>query len=159
MILIADTSPLISLILTGKLSILDKLFGQYFIPKTVWDELNTHNEILNFKDDLLVLSSKIRQTQSFFIEISGIDKGETEAIILYKELNANLLLVDDKKARAIAELMDVKCTGTLAILYEAKQKGIVDNLKPIFQLFIDKKRHYSKIILNELLIRSKEELI
>ena len=89
MILIADTSPLISLILSEKLQIIELLFGDFFIPVGVWDELNSHNELNNYKKDLLFLSKKIKITQSFFIEISGIDKGETEAVIMYKELGTD----------------------------------------------------------------------
>jgi hypothetical protein len=41
-----------------------------------------------------------------------MDYGESEAITLYKELNANFLLIDDRKARLIAESMKVNCIGT-----------------------------------------------
>ncbi len=159
MVLIADTSPLISLIVSGKLNIIEEIFGEYYIPKGVWDELTSHNELSNYKDELKILSEKVKYTQSFFIEIGGIDKGETEAIVLYKELNADLLLIDDRKARKVAELLDVKCIGTLAVLFEAKEKGIVKELRTVFKLFIQKKRYFSKKILNELLKMSNENII
>ncbi len=127
MLLIADTSPIISLILINKLDILEKLFPDYIIPEAVWIELNSHNEIREFDVELKELSKRVKRVKNYF-SLSGIDVGETEAIILYKELNANYLLIDDKRARLTAESMDVKCIGTLAVLYKAKQKKMIKEL-------------------------------
>ncbi len=156
MILIADTSPLISLILVGQLNILEKIFGDYYIPQTVWDELQSHNEIKSYRNEINTLSTKIRKTSSFYLPISGIDKGETEAIILYKEMNADLLLIDDRKAREVAELLQIKCIGTLAILLRAKELELIHELKPIFKTFLENDRYYSRKLLNELLLKSSE---
>lgn len=156
MIVVADTSPLISLIIINKLTILEKIFGTFYIPKGVYDELKGHNEINLYKEELEYLATKVKSTQSVYIPISGIDKGETECIILYKELNADLLIIDDRKAREIAELLGMKCTGTLAILLKAKELNYIAELKPIFNTLLENSRYYSKKILNELLAKVGE---
>ena len=155
MLLIADTSPLISFILVEKLDILEKLFPNYIIPEAVWNELNKHNEIRNFDKELIKLSKKVRKIKNYF-PLSGIDVGETDAIILYKELKADFLLIDDKRARRTAEAMDINCIGALAVLYKAKQKKLIVELRPVFQQLINMKRFYSKSYLNLLLSKVKE---
>ncbi len=88
-----------------------------------------------------------------------MDKGESESIILYKELHADFLLIDDKKARKIAETLNVKCIGILGILATAKDKGIIEELKPIFESFLLNKRYYSINLLNAILLEKGEEII
>jgi len=61
-----------------------------------------------------------------------MDYGESESVILYKELNADFLLIDDKKARMIAENYNVNCIGTLGLLSIAKDKGLVTDLRSLF---------------------------
>jgi hypothetical protein len=62
-----------------------------------------------------------------------MDYGESESVILYEELNADYLLIDDNKARIIAESFDVKCIGSIGLLVIAKQKGLINGLRQIFE--------------------------
>ncbi len=57
--------------------------------------------------------------------IEGIDRGESEAILLHKELKADYLLIDDKKARQKAESLGINCIGTLGVLYLAHKKNLI----------------------------------
>ena len=159
MLLIADTSPLISLIIINKLDILKKLFPDFLLPLTVWEELDSHVQIKSFTKELNFLFQHVKIIKGNQLIIPGIDKGETEAIQLYIELGANVLLIDDKKARNIAELMDIKCIGTLALLTLAKRKGFVKTLKPLFNQLLKHKRYFSKKLLNELLLMNNEKEI
>jgi hypothetical protein len=45
-----------------------------------------------------------------------MDYGESESVILYQELNANYLLIDDQKARLMAESLGVNCIGSVGLL-------------------------------------------
>jgi len=60
-----------------------------------------------------------------------LDAGEAEAIALAIEVNAELLLMDDKIGRRIAQFLNVPCIGTVGVLLEAKAKGLVPAIKPI----------------------------
>ena len=88
-----------------------------------------------------------------------MDYGESESVILYKEITADFLIIDDKKARTIAESLNVKCVGTLGILYKAKKNGLIKELKPLFLELLSNKRFYSKKILNHLLVEANEDTI
>ena len=88
-----------------------------------------------------------------------MDYGESEAVILYKELNADYLLIDDKKGRKIAENFHIHCIGTIGILAIGKERGIVDELKPLFESFLRNKRYYSLKLLNLILRKFNEEEI
>ncbi|MGD1712441.1 hypothetical protein [Hydrocoleum sp. CS-953] len=50
----------------------------------------------------------------------NIHRGEAEAIILALELNADILLMDERKGRALAVSYNLKVIGLLGVLLEAK---------------------------------------
>ena len=144
MILIADSSALVAIAIVDKLEILDKLFGKVLIPRAVYDEITIENreeskKLSNYtKDRVEDISSKI----NFNITLG---RGESEAIILYKEKNADFLLCDDKKAKKFAQNFGINVVGSLGILLKAKDKGLIEEIKPLIailkssKVFIDDK--------------------
>ncbi len=88
-----------------------------------------------------------------------MDRGESESVILYKELQADFLLIDDNKARTIAQTLEVNCIGSIGLLIRAKQKGLIGALGPIFAYWLENKRYFSKRMLNKILNESGEEAI
>lgn len=73
-----------------------------------------------------------------------IDRGEAEAIVLSEELNADAVLIDDLKARRIAKLRGLSTIGTIGILLDAKERGIIGELRPLLDMLIKKKIRVSK---------------
>lgn len=49
-----------------------------------------------------------------------------------KELNADILIIDDKKAIKTAEYFGVNCVGSAGILLRAKELKYIDEIKPFF---------------------------
>ena len=60
-----------------------------------------------------------------------IHKGEAEAIALAKETGAGLIILDDNSARSTARSVGLNVVGTLALLRQAKVKGLVTELRPL----------------------------
>ena len=88
-----------------------------------------------------------------------MDSGESESVMLYKEMQADFLLIDDKKARSIAENFSVNCIGVIGLLAVAKDRGLIKELKPIFETFLSNKRFYSPELLNAILAKVGETKI
>ncbi len=60
-----------------------------------------------------------------------IDDGEAEAIALATEMDDVFVILDDKKARRVAQQIGLTVIGTVGILLRAKKKGIITHVKPI----------------------------
>ena len=60
-----------------------------------------------------------------------LGRGESEAIALAKEVKADLVILDDEKARKAAISEGLRITGLLAFLVQAKEKDIIKRVKPL----------------------------
>ncbi len=156
-IVIADSTSLISLIIVNKLDLIEKSLGEYFIPEAVWNELSNYS---NPNFDI----RKIPEINNHVIKIktknylhSIMDLGESEAVTLYNEMDADYLLTDDNKARQIAESIGVNCIGSIGILIKSKEKGLLFELRHIFKIWLKSGRFFSKNLLNQILKKYNEE--
>ena len=50
---------------------------------------------------------------------------------LYKELDSDILLIVDNRAKKYAVLNDVRVIGSLGILIKAKEQNHIDKIKPL----------------------------
>jgi predicted nucleic acid-binding protein len=123
-IILSDTSCLILLHKIQKLDLLEKLFGKIIITKEVKDEFSDYLpdffHIQNPKDPNY---HKILQT--------FLDKGEASVIALAVENEDCLLIIDDSKGRREAKALGIKITGTLGVLLLAKERKLIEELKPL----------------------------
>lgn len=155
-LVIADSGPIFSLALIDKLDLLDKLFDEVKIAQAIWIEISS-DKSKPFHDRIcLYFQDKVESIKGFNELTFVMDYGESESVILYKELQANFLLIDDKKARSIAENFGIKCVGTIGLLSIAKDKGFVSDLKSLFELFLHNHRYYSIDLLNAILLQKGE---
>lgn len=124
-LVIAGAGAIFSLAIIDKLEILDLLFDEIKISQGVWEEITLIKTTAFYKTIELYFEPKVNKIKGFNELTFIMDYSESESIILYKELNTDFLLIDDKKARNIAENFNVNCIGTLGILSSAKSKGII----------------------------------
>ncbi len=77
------------------------------------------------------LQEKVREVNMHdFIYLDGnTDAGETEAMLLYKQKSADMLLIDDRRGRRTAKINGINTIGSLGILFSAKQAGLVSKIK------------------------------
>ena len=158
-IVIADAGAIFSLALIGKLELLNQLFDEVKIPNAVWEEITLNKTTKYFKAIELFFKSRVDRINGFNELTFIMDYGESESIILYRELNADFLLIDDKKARDIAENFNISCIGTLGILSSAKSKGMIDELRPLFKIFLENGRYFSVKLLDSILEKHDESKI
>lgn len=131
MIVISDTTPIISLMKTGRLELLQKLFDVVYIPKAVYQEL-TENEafleeirIVQECEFLYVEEVDNEKSVTILRNFTGLDAGESEAIILADEKHSDVLLMDEYKGRQVARKMGITITGTIGILTQAFDEGML----------------------------------
>jgi len=96
MIVVADTSPINYLVQIEQVSILSRLYGRVLIPHAVFHEL-THPvappEVRDWAVSLPVWLEILTPQSS--LRLPRLDPGESEAIALALESNADFLLIDD----------------------------------------------------------------
>ncbi len=158
-VVIADTGALISLVHVGKVDLIEKVFGELYIAQAVWEELNDYENPFFEKSLLKELKNKVVAIKGSNHLNMIMDYGESESVILYEEVNADLLLLDDRRARQIAESLNVECIGSIGLLIMAKQKGFIKEMRPIFEECMKLRRYFSKKLLNAILLRIGESTI
>lgn len=129
MIVVSDTSPICYLLLINQISILQKLYEQVVIPQAVADELNAsesppvvQNWITNPADwlQIQIVSTSSRSG------LEKLDPGEREAVLLAEQIEAELIILDDKAGRQIASERGLRIIGLLGIVKDAAQFGLLD---------------------------------
>jgi predicted nucleic acid-binding protein len=138
-VIISDTSCLIILNNIGELDLLRRLYKTVTITQ---DILSEYGEKL--PDWIEVQQAKDHYRQQL-LEMQ-IDKGEASAIALALEINDNIVILDDWKARKLAERLGLSVTGTLGVIIRAKNTGIINSIKP----YLDKIRETNFRISEEL---------
>jgi predicted nucleic acid-binding protein len=128
-VVIADSSCLIGLSKIGKLQILHDLFGTVLIPEKVYQEVVVSGRGRPGAEEVKNASwIETRTVQNqlavrvFQLHLGG---GESEAISLAVECAADFLILDDLKARQIAEELGLSVVGTVAVLYKSSEKGLL----------------------------------
>jgi len=129
MIVIADTSPLNYLIQIKCDPLLPRLYGRIVVPSAVMRELSDPGAPAAVR---LWLSQapawlEVRSVADLpDAALADLDPGEREAIQLSQELQANLLLIDERVGRREAKRRGLRTTGTLAILLSAGERKLLD---------------------------------
>jgi predicted nucleic acid-binding protein len=124
--IIADTSCFIILTNINELELLHKVYGQII----------TTSEIATEYGQPLpewVIMLKVQNQHSQKLLETQIDKGESSAIALALETSNSIVILDDYKARKIAEQLGIIVTGTIGVIIKAKLKGIIPSIKPLLE--------------------------
>ncbi|MDR0926474.1 MAG: DUF3368 domain-containing protein [Ignavibacteria bacterium] len=61
----------------------------------------------------------------------NVDKGEASAIALALDTPNSTIILDDYKARKVAQTLGLKITGTIGVIVKAKLDGIIPSIKPL----------------------------
>jgi predicted nucleic acid-binding protein len=127
--IVADTTPLNYLVLIQAADILPSLYRRVLIPPAVKVELaheNTPAIVRAWISQPPLWLEVVNLKQPVDSALAHLDEGEREAISLASELQAALLLMDERDGVTIARHRGLKVIGTLATLDLAAVHGLVD---------------------------------
>ncbi len=134
MIVVCNSSVIISLSAIDKIYILWRIFDEIYVPTAVYHEVCIKGKSCVGSHELenAVRSGRIKVMKpknTLLVEslIGPLGRGEAEAIVLGIELSADYVCIDEKLARRKAEQLGVKVKGTLGILWEALKRGLISS--------------------------------
>jgi len=134
MIVVSNTTPLIGLAQIQRFDLLQRLFGEVYIPQAVYDEaVIAGREEGGAKREISSAAwiKTVNVTDRLAVEVllDEMDSGEAEVIVLARELRAEWVLMDEKKGRRKLSQMSINRIGTLGILLKAKQVGLLTEIR------------------------------
>lgn len=106
----------------GRLDLLPALLDPIFAPPAVNLEFGSQSALMNVQppsDVGMVAALRLL-----------VDPGESEAIVLAYEKGLRIIL-NDRKAREVAQRLGVPVTGTVGLLIKAKQEGVIAAVRPL----------------------------
>ncbi|MEE3313372.1 MAG: DUF3368 domain-containing protein [Treponema sp.] len=158
MIVVSDTTPLISLLKIGRIDLFERLFSTVHIPQGVFDELCANQNFLDEAEQIrdcpfIHIHDVNAQAVKLLQKATKLDLGESEAIVLADTINADLTILDDGKARRVAELEGMAITGTIGVLGKAFKSGFIssDEIKQCVEILRTNGRYFSENLLKYLL--------
>ncbi len=128
MSVISDTSPLCYLILIEQIDLLPQLHDQIIIPDVVQRELQTASAPI-------AVQQWMSQPPSWLMiqalnqppdpALNRLDPGEQAAIALAEQLNARLLLIDERYGRKVAQQRGLQIIGLIGLLDAAAAQALI----------------------------------
>ncbi|RKU36091.1 DUF3368 domain-containing protein [Candidatus Poribacteria bacterium] len=150
---ISNTTPLIGLSGLNYLPLLRDLYTEVWIPREVEKEFLAldeivYQEVLNSAPWIKVVDLTNPQSAAIY---QGIDDGEAEVFALAVEHDARLVLLDENKGRKKGKEIGLTVKGTVGVLQEAKEVGLIDVIKPLLIQLQDNGIHLSESLINNAL--------
>lgn len=151
MIVFSNTTPLIALASINQLDLLRAIFGRVHIVREVSDECVAGGKIL--VPDLAELPW-VEIVESTIPTVSGIllelDKGEKHTLDMARKMDADLVIIDERIGRNLAEYVGLKVTGTLGVLLKAKQTGLIPSFSAAATAMQANGIHYHPVLVEKL---------
>ena len=146
MIVVSNTTPLIGMAVSGHFDLLGRIFSKIYIPQAVFDEAvvfgrdegGARSEVSGA--DWIEIK-QVKDRLAVDVLLDELDLGESEVIVLAREIQADWVLMDEKKGRRKLAEMGVKKVGTVGILLKAKEIGMIPAIKP--ELILLRQRGFS----------------
>lgn len=131
---ICDTSPIQYLHQLELLHILPALSEGVVIPPAVVDEVAVGRASgVNLPDlkGLDWITVRRPASAAALPLVTDLGPGETEVLMLALESPEAVAVLDDALARQVAETLNLKLSGTLGLLIDAKRAGLISAVGPL----------------------------
>ena len=135
MIIVSNTTPLIGLATIGKFDLLRQLFNQIMIPEAVFREAVVYGREQGgarreVSEAAWIRTVAVHDRLAIDVLLDEMDLGEAETIVLAREINADWVLMDERKGRRKLDQLGLRKIGTLGILLKAKEVGSLSVIRP-----------------------------
>jgi len=135
---VSNATPLIYLARIGKLTLLQKIYNEIQIPPEVKIEVINQGKAEKYSDAYVIeealnqgwlkehkLTQENNKKAKALMEITGIDLGESQVIILAKQKKEKEALIDQSDVRKIAKHLGLDPRGTIYILITATKNNLI----------------------------------
>jgi len=140
--IVSDASPLITLAKIGRLELLPQLYRAIIVTSQVYAEVVSKGSGLAGSSEIANAKWIVRKAVDDAVKLStmqeefGLGIGEVSTILLGKELNADVLLVDEAKARKAAQRQGLSVLGCVGVLEDGFGRRLVADLPQIYRQLI-----------------------
>lgn len=135
---VSNATPLIYMARLGKLHLLKEIFTQIQIPLEVKIETVNRGKRKGYPDAYVIeqalnegwivtdsLTMEKMKKSEALAEMTGINIGEAQAIILSKQKGEELILIDQTNAREAARQLGLRPRGTIFIILTAAKRRLI----------------------------------
>jgi len=139
-VIICNSGPLIALAGIHYLELLRDSYRAVSIPDAVYQEVTSSSGLAGAQriKECSWIYREVVETLPDRVLMNELGRGEAEVIALALKKQAHKVLIDERKARRIAELYyGLSVIGTGGILLGAKRKGCIDAVRPLMQKMRD----------------------
>ncbi len=138
---------------------LEKIYGKIIVPFAVYNEIENgihkpYYQDLKLIDWIEILEINNPNSKDYFIDL---DEGEAEVLILSKEQNADLVIMDEIMGRRYAKQLGFNLTGTIGILLKAKEDGFIKSIKESLTELVEKGSWLNPKLISKALKLEEEE--
>ncbi len=141
MIVILNSSPLVASGRVQQLHLFQRLFGTIYIPATVYQETVTQG------NNPIQQQAIVQAIEEKFIEVVSpasehtfsrkLHPGERDVLNMALEIKADLLIIDDRKARNEARELGFAVNYTSTIVKAAEKRGCINSYQILMNTLKD----------------------
>lgn len=139
MIVVSNSTPLITLAKVGYFDLLQKLFTEITVSPEVWNEVVVRGAGLagsreaSQVDWINVRAVADSASLNEWRNAHNLGAGELSTILLARELRASVALIDERKARRLATSHGLAVSGSIAVVESGYRKKYVSDLREVYQ--------------------------
>ena len=158
--IIGNATPLIAFARIGQLQLMRKVIRQLVIPSAVAEEVTNYRGStagkISLKEESWIHVEELQSEEQMRLLLPTLDRGEAEVIALALERRAKLVLIDELTGRKVAESLQLKVTGSVGLLIQAKQLGELSAIKPLLEAMHEAGIYFSQRFINAVLKHVEE---
>jgi predicted nucleic acid-binding protein len=153
-IVVSNSSPLITLARIGRLELLEHLFGQVHLAAEVWQEVVVRGSGRPAAQavqgaDWIATHPAIPAPEMLRLRaLHPLGEGELATVRLARMLPADLAIIDERAARRLAQADGVAVMGCVGLLETGFHRGLVPDLRQSYQDMLDQGIRIDRQILN-----------